>query len=120
MLAVNEAATNTISHSHAPGRLRLWQDAATFTCEICDGGHIRDPLAGRRPASAAAGSGHGLLVVNQVCDLVELHTGPWGTAIRMHMDRPAHESASHRDPVTPASGPPSGTRPSSGARRGGC
>jgi anti-sigma regulatory factor (Ser/Thr protein kinase) len=86
-IAVNEAATNTISHTHAPGRLRLWQDATTFICEIRDGGHIRDPLAGRHLASAVAGGGHGLRVVNQVCDLVELRTGPWGTAIRMHMDR---------------------------------
>ena len=43
----------------------------------------RDPLVGRRrPAEA---TGLGLWVVHQVCDLVELRTGPAGTTIRTHM-----------------------------------
>jgi len=86
-IAVNEAASNTVSHTRAPGTLRMWQDATAFVCEICDTGQILDPMAGRRPAAAAGNGGHGLHVVNQVCDLVELRTGPWGTAVRMHMDR---------------------------------
>src|SRR5262249_31241533 len=64
MIAVNEVATNTVSHTEAPGVLRMWRDAAGFVCEICDTGHIPDPLAGRRPAAAAADGGHGLRVVN--------------------------------------------------------
>jgi anti-sigma regulatory factor (Ser/Thr protein kinase) len=86
-IAVNEAASNTVSHTRAPGTLRMWQDATAFVCEICDTGQILDPMASRRPAAAAGNGGHGLQVVNQVCDLVELRTGPWGTAVRMHMDR---------------------------------
>ena len=86
-IAVNEVATNTVSHTGAPGVLRMWRDTTGFVCEICDTGHIPDPLAGRRPASAAANGGHGLGVVNQICDLVELRTGPWGTAIRMRIDQ---------------------------------
>ncbi len=87
-LAVNEVASNTINHAKADGTLRVWQDAATFVCEISDGGHIADPLAGRHLTTVMnGGGGNGLRVVNLVCDLVELHTGPWGTAIRMHMDR---------------------------------
>ena len=86
-IAVNEVATNTVSHTEAPGVLRMWPDGTAFVCEICDTGHIPDPLAGRRPASPSVNGGHGLRVVNQICDLVELRTGPWGTAIRMHMDR---------------------------------
>jgi hypothetical protein len=43
-----------------------------------------EPTAHGAPRSG--GGGHGLRVVNQVCDLVELRTGPWGTAIRMRMD----------------------------------
>jgi len=62
-------------------------DATAFVCEICDTGQILDPMAGRRPAGTVGNGGHGLHVVNQVCDLVELRTGPWGTAVRMHMDR---------------------------------
>ena len=36
-------------------------------------------------AAAYAGESHGLLIVHQVCDLVELRSGPGGTAIRLHM-----------------------------------
>ena len=68
-----------------------------IVCEIHDEGTITDPLAGqRRPASDATG-GHGLWLVYQVCDLVELRSDQTGTTIRMHMrirppgrpDRPA-------------------------------
>ena len=46
---------------------------------------ITDPLAGqRRPAPDATG-GHGLWLVYQVCDLVELRSDASGTTIRMHM-----------------------------------
>lgn len=86
-LAVNEAAANTICHANSPGTLRIWHDRTALICEICDSGHITDPLAGRHPASPDTGRGNGLHVINQVCDLVELHTGRWGTAIRMHMTR---------------------------------
>jgi anti-sigma regulatory factor (Ser/Thr protein kinase) len=64
VLAVNEAVSNTISHTSGPGRLRIWRDAATLVCEICDRGHIADPLAGRHPAPAVSDGGHGLRVVN--------------------------------------------------------
>lgn len=87
ILAVNEAASNTISHASTPGVLRMWQEPVALVCEICDTGHIADPLAGRRLPTGADSGGHGLRVVNQVCDLVELRSGRWGTAVRMHMAR---------------------------------
>jgi anti-sigma regulatory factor (Ser/Thr protein kinase) len=86
-LAVNEAASNTISHATTPGVLRMWQEPLALVCEICDQGHIADPLAGRRLPTPVDSGGHGLRVVNQVCDLVELRSGRWGTTVRMHMDR---------------------------------
>ena len=42
-------------------------------------------LAGRRRPIPDAGRGHGLWVVNQLCDLVELRTGSTGTTVRLHM-----------------------------------
>ena len=87
ILAVNEAASNTISHANTPGILRMWQESVALICEICDTGHIADPLAGRHLPAGADSGGHGLRVVNQVCDLVELRSGRWGTAVRMHMAR---------------------------------
>jgi hypothetical protein len=41
-------------------------------------------LMSRRPAPDAS-HGHGLWVVHQLCDLVELRTGASGTTIRLHM-----------------------------------
>jgi len=51
---------------------------------VQDYGWITDPLAGqqRQPADEP---GHGLWVVNQVCDLVEVRTGQAGTTVRLHM-----------------------------------
>jgi hypothetical protein len=33
------------------------------------------------------GRGHGLWLVNQVCDLVELRSGDAGTTVQLHMRR---------------------------------
>lgn len=83
-LAASEVAANTLRHTQAGGWLDVWSTPDEVICQITDSGRIADPLAGRRrPASDA--SGHGLWVVNQICDLVELRSGPDGTTVRMHM-----------------------------------
>jgi len=51
--------------------------------------HIQDLLAGRVPPPIEAESGRGLLMVNFLCDLVQVKTGPSGTAIRLWMTLPA-------------------------------
>ncbi|MGH9103009.1 MAG: anti-sigma factor RsbA family regulatory protein [Acidimicrobiales bacterium] len=87
VLAVNEVATNSLVHGGAAGTLRVWWDAWSLVCEVSDRGHIADPLAGRiRPISGALG-GRGLWLANQLCDLVELHSGQWGTVVRLHARR---------------------------------
>jgi hypothetical protein len=64
--------------------LWVWRSPGEVVCQLQDSGNVTDPLAGRwRPADRP--TGHGLWVVNQVCDLVELRTGPYGTVVRMHM-----------------------------------
>ena len=84
VLAVSELAANTLSHTTAGGVLTCWQAPGELLCEIADQGWIADPLAGRlRPPDD--GRGHGLWLVHQVCDLVELRTGPAGSTIRVHM-----------------------------------
>lgn len=83
-LAVSEVAANTLRHSGGDGTLLAWQDDGGIVCQVTDSGIIGDPLAGRhRPDSAM--SGQGLWVVNQLCDLVQLRSGPAGTMIRMHV-----------------------------------
>ena len=85
VLAVSEAAANTLRHTDSSGTLAIWHDRYEIVCEIHDEGTINDPQAGqRRPAADAAG-GHGLWLVRQVCDLVELRSDQTGTTIRMHM-----------------------------------
>jgi anti-sigma regulatory factor (Ser/Thr protein kinase) len=85
VLAVSEVAANTLRHTDASGTLTIWHDSSEIVCEIHDEGKISDPNIGlRRPAADATG-GHGLWLVRQVCDLVELRSDATGTTIRMHM-----------------------------------
>jgi anti-sigma regulatory factor (Ser/Thr protein kinase) len=85
VLAVSEVAANTLRHAKSAGTLEIWHDADEIVCQIEDKGFIKDPLAGqRRPGTDAAG-GHGLWIVNQVCDLVEMRSDESGTTIKLHM-----------------------------------
>jgi anti-sigma regulatory factor (Ser/Thr protein kinase) len=88
-LAVNEVATNTLVHTPAAGVLSLWQDPWTCSliCEISDSGQLRDRLVGRIPPHPSQPHGRGLLLVNELCDLVEMPTGGigTGTTVRLHM-----------------------------------
>jgi anti-sigma regulatory factor (Ser/Thr protein kinase) len=86
VLAVNEIAANTISHTTGDGVLHVWHTPEEIVCQVHDQGEITDPLAGR-VRHGPDDRGHGLWLVNQVCDLVELRTGPAGTTVRMHMRR---------------------------------
>jgi anti-sigma regulatory factor (Ser/Thr protein kinase) len=78
-------AANTVKHARSPGSLKIWYDAREIVCQIHDEGVITDPMAGRRVPSLDAQGGHGLWIVNQVCDQVELQSDENGTTIRLHM-----------------------------------
>jgi anti-sigma regulatory factor (Ser/Thr protein kinase) len=100
MLAVSEVAANTLRHTQSSGTLAIWQDQHEIVCEIHDEGTITDPLAGQRRPAADATGGHGLWLVYQVCDLVELRSDETGTTIRMHMQiEPPGLSADQRPPA---------------------
>jgi anti-sigma regulatory factor (Ser/Thr protein kinase) len=85
VLAVSEVTANTLRHTPSSGTLAIWHDLHEIVCEIHDDGVITDPLAGRRRPAPDAPGGHGLWLVHQVCDLVELRSDNTGTTIRMHM-----------------------------------
>jgi anti-sigma regulatory factor (Ser/Thr protein kinase) len=87
-LAVSEVAANTVKHAKSPGSLKIWYDATEIVCQIHDEGIITDPLAGRRQPSLDALGGHGLWIVHQVCDQVEMRSDETGTTIRLHMILP--------------------------------
>lgn len=89
VLAVSEVAANTVRHAKSPGNLQIWYDAHEIVCQLHDEGTITDPLAGQRQPSLEARGGHGLWIVNEVCDQVELRSDETGTTIRLHMNLPA-------------------------------
>ncbi|GAB3651722.1 anti-sigma factor RsbA family regulatory protein [Glycomyces tarimensis] len=88
-IAVTELLTNSIRHGGGFGVFRVWSDEEYLVCEVSDSGHITDPLAGRRPMDESQRHGRGLLLVNQIVDLVRMHTSPDGTTVRIHMRLPA-------------------------------
>ncbi len=98
VLAVSEVAANTVKHAKSPGSLKIWYNAKEIICQVHDEGVITDPLAGHRQPSLDAQGGHGLWIVNQVCDQVELQSDETGTTIRLHMNLPG--AAPGHDPVS--------------------
>lgn len=85
MLAANETATNVLRHGSGVGRLTVWADSGGLVCDVSGPGRIDDPLVGRRLLDDSTESGRVVWLVNQVCDLVELRSGPAGTIVRMHI-----------------------------------
>lgn len=83
-LAVSEIAANAVSYADG-GVIRVWRADQELICQVEDSGFIADPLAGRRQRPPDAPGGHGLWLVNLVCDLVERRTAPSGTTTRLHM-----------------------------------
>jgi len=79
VLAVHELLANALRHGAGRGRLRVWQAAGWLRCQIEDKGPpgARDPAA--PPGSWPVRHGHGLWVVRQVADQMEVTSGPCGT-----------------------------------------
>ena len=97
VIAVAEVAGNTVRHARSTGSMEIWLDGGELVCEIRDAGVITDPLAGSRPPPPEANGGHGLWLVHQICDRVELHSDETGTVIRLHMSlSPDHEETRPR------------------------
>lgn len=84
VLGVHEVATNSVVHGPGGGVLRIWRDEDALVCEVRDGGHIDDPLVGRRAPSVHHVDGRGLWMTNQLCDLVQVRSHAAGTTVRIH------------------------------------
>jgi anti-sigma regulatory factor (Ser/Thr protein kinase) len=85
VLAVNEAAANSVRHAGGRGVLRVWQAGEVLICEVKDPGFVDDPLVGRRRPTIEQAGGWGVYIAHQVCDLVQLRSGAQGTVVRLHM-----------------------------------
>ncbi|MFC6086434.1 anti-sigma factor RsbA family regulatory protein [Sphaerisporangium aureirubrum] len=88
LISVNELATNTAEHARRPGTVWMWREDGLVVCQIDDCGRIDDPMVGRIPPPDAAGRGRGILIVNELSDLVRLHCHPGGTSVRIHFELP--------------------------------
>jgi anti-sigma regulatory factor (Ser/Thr protein kinase) len=89
LITVNELATNTAEHTKQPGTIWMWQEDGLLVCQIDDSGRIDDPLVGRVPPPDSVGRGRGMLIVNELSDLVRVHRRPAGTSIRVHFELPS-------------------------------
>jgi anti-sigma regulatory factor (Ser/Thr protein kinase) len=87
-LAVNEVLSNSLNHAREDGVLRLWEEPDGLVCEVRDGGHIVQPLIGREEPAIGQIGGHGIWLVNLVCDLVQVRSSARGSTVRMQMTRP--------------------------------
>jgi anti-sigma regulatory factor (Ser/Thr protein kinase) len=88
-LAVNEVLSNSLHHAREDGLLRVWDDPDGLVCEVRDSGHIREPMVGREEPSEGQIGGHGIWLVNLVCDLVQVRSSADGSTVRMQMNRAA-------------------------------
>lgn len=86
-LAVDEVVTNSERHGGGLGRLTAWLDAGMLVCEVRDGGHLTDPLVGRRRPPPTQVGGRGLWIANRLCDLVQVRSSAAGTVVRLHKRR---------------------------------
>ena len=85
VLCVDEVAANSLLHGGGRGLLRVWRETGAVVCEVTDTGVITDPLVGRAAPSLDRLGGRGLWLANQLCDLVQVRSGPAGTVVRLHM-----------------------------------
>lgn len=99
VLAVHELAANAVHHGPGAGRLRIWNMAGVLHCRVDDGvlasddpampgaGHEDGEATGKEspPGTSAmsawqATPGHGLWVVQQVADQLQVRSGAQGTS----------------------------------------
>jgi anti-sigma regulatory factor (Ser/Thr protein kinase) len=85
VLAVNEILSNSLHHARHAGLLRIWDEREGLVCEVRDAGRINHPLVGRVQPAAGQIGGHGIWLVNLVCDLVQVRSSEDGSIVRMKM-----------------------------------
>ena len=82
-LAASELASNCVRHGGGGGSLAMWREPDAAVIEFTDTGRLTDPLLGRRRPEPGQEGGMGLYLVHQLCDLVQVRTGPAGTTVRV-------------------------------------
>jgi anti-sigma regulatory factor (Ser/Thr protein kinase) len=89
LLAVDEMTSNALRHGGRPIDLRLWIGTDRIVCTIGDRGtRWDDPFAGYGPAHGEdlSRGGMGLWLARQLCDHVDITSGPDGALVRLTVD----------------------------------
>jgi anti-sigma regulatory factor (Ser/Thr protein kinase) len=82
-LAASELATNSVRHGGGGGTVAMWSEPGAAHVEFSDAGRLTDPLVGRRLPDPTRIGGHGVYLVHQLCDLVQVRSTPSGTTVRV-------------------------------------
>jgi anti-sigma regulatory factor (Ser/Thr protein kinase) len=88
VLSAHEIATNSIRHGGGRGTLQVWRTERSVVVQIDDGGHLTDPLAGRRRPTLTGTGGRGLWMAHQLTDLLQIRDTTAGTTVRLHQHLP--------------------------------
>ncbi len=85
VVALNEVATNAVTHGAAKARLRMWDDSDDLVVDVHDEGRRWRPEGppGHLPPDENATSGMGLWVARLLSKDISVDTGPQGTTVRM-------------------------------------
>jgi anti-sigma regulatory factor (Ser/Thr protein kinase) len=91
VIVASELATNAIVHGGGAGRLQLWSLDGQLLLRVTDRGPgIADPnRAGRTAREPSALGGRGLWIARQLCDEVDIASGPSGSAVTVTVHLPA-------------------------------
>lgn len=103
-LIVGELVARSLVHGGGTGSLRMWADRGYLVCDVRHRGHITDLPAGNPLADPRKPDARGLLMVHHLSDLVQHHSCPQGTTIRVFLKLATAEEAP-RDPGEPAPAP---------------
>lgn len=81
VIAVNEVATNAVTHGTPTAHLRTWADGADLVLEIHDHGRWRGGAFGRERPAPQATHGMGLWVARLLATTVTFRTGAGGSTV---------------------------------------
>lgn len=86
VLAGSELAANSVLYGGGSGTATIWREPESLILEVRDAGRISEPMAGRVRPEPTQEHGRGLWVANQLCDLMQIRSGPAGTHARLRMN----------------------------------